>query len=49
METSEDQPQTSNYVLYECVPPEIIQRFDDYLAFEDSSNFQVYLKYFEKY
>uniref|UniRef100_A0A915ADI8 Uncharacterized protein n=1 Tax=Parascaris univalens TaxID=6257 RepID=A0A915ADI8_PARUN len=47
MDASEDQPQTSNCVLYECVPPEIIQRFDDYLAFEDSCNFQQSSQYVE--
>ncbi|VDK51777.1 unnamed protein product [Anisakis simplex] len=42
MQTSEDLPQTSSgCVLYEYVPPEIIQRFDDYLGFEDSSHFQI--------
>ncbi|VDM40257.1 unnamed protein product [Toxocara canis] len=41
METAEDQPQTSSCVLYECVPPEIVQKFDDYLGFEDSTNFQI--------
>lgn len=39
----EPEPETSmgRYALYECVPPELVTRIDDFLSFEDSCNFQV--------
>ncbi|MFH4980367.1 hypothetical protein AB6A40_007076 [Gnathostoma spinigerum] len=33
-------PQTSDYLIFECIPPEIVKRLDENLDFEDSCNFQ---------